>query len=592
MTLIKRPADGKPVGLDRAVYLDHNGFRYRTPVDLCVSPSLIKHVLVVGSCLTQNMAVMLHKVVPDAIVDFELFNHARELHPPPRQISDYQFQVVGLALRSIYPDNLLMHLRHNDIEGHERAFEEATTNLQFGLAAALKHNRDCGLITFVLNFCVPQQNHIGRLFPKYDLRNPSFFVEELNRELWRLTNNMSNVHLIDVDDIASAIGKRHVHDDIIYMMNHGSVLSNWDYQFDSERLQPPLPLDEHYEVFKDRFLLSIWSEIEASYRTICQQDQIKLAIFDLDDTMWRGVIAETGVPPHVEGWPLGILEAALTLKKRGVLLAIASKNDHETIAALWNNVFGHRLPMTDFVSIKINWNPKSENVGSILKETNLLPNNAVFIDDNPVERAAVQSVFPEIRVLGQHLYYLRRVLLWAPETQVTSITSESALRTEMVQRQIQREASRSAMTHADFLDSLNVQISLHLVTSITDPAFARAFELVNKTNQFDTTGKRWSSAEIQELFASGGRFVTFTVEDKFTSYGLVGVVIMKQSRIEQFVMSCRVIGLDVETSIIARLATECSPPLTGAFIPTEHNRLCADLFSRCGFKATGDLWST
>jgi len=124
-------------------------------------------------------------------------------------------------------------------------------------------------------------------------------------------------------------------------------------------------------------------------RTLRQIDQVKLVIVDLDDTLWRGVIAEEGIdrPMVTEGWPAGLVEALVTLKKRGVLLAIASKNDEDRIRSFWPHLYGGRLELADFASVKINWQSKAENIAQILKETNLLPRNVVFLDDNPVERA-------------------------------------------------------------------------------------------------------------------------------------------------------------------------------------------------------------
>ena len=176
-------------------------------------------------------------------------------------------------------------------------------------------------------------------------------------------------------------------------------------------------------------------------RTIRQTDMVKLVLVDLDDTLWRGVAAEAAEVSSTasEGWPLGFAEALMFLKSRGVLLGIVSKNDEDRVREIWRRIYGTRIRLEDFAAVKINWRPKAENIEEILAEVNLLPNSVVFIDDNPVERAAVKAAFPEIRVLGPNPYLWRRILLWSPETQVATITSESAARTEMVQKQVQRE---------------------------------------------------------------------------------------------------------------------------------------------------------
>src|SRR5262249_15620249 len=147
-----------------------------------------------------------------------------------------------------------------------------------------------------------------------------------------------------------------------------------------------------------------------------------------------------------EGWPIGLAEALVYLKNRGVLLAIASKNEESRIRTIWPMIFGERLKLEDFAAIRINWRPKPENMAEILEGMNLLPRNAVFIDDNPAEREAMLRAFPGIRVLGRHPYYIRRTLLWAPETQVVTVTDESRRRTEMIQAQFTRETQRAAMS--------------------------------------------------------------------------------------------------------------------------------------------------
>src|ERR1700678_1305369 len=135
----------------------------------------------------------------------------------------------------------------------------------------------------------------------------------------------------------------------------------------------------------------------------------------------------------VEGWPLGVIEALQFLKKRGVLLAIVSRNDEARIVQVWDSIMPGRLRLDDFAIRKINWRPKVENLEDIIREVNILPRGVVFIDDNPVERAGVKAALPEVRVLGAHPYLIRRILLWAPEMQVGVVTEESARRTEMVQ---------------------------------------------------------------------------------------------------------------------------------------------------------------
>src|ERR1035441_6900192 len=174
----------------------------------------------------------------------------------------------------------------------------------------------------------------------------------------------------------------------------------------------------------------------------------ELLVVDLDDTLWRGVAAE-GTLGILEGWPMGFMEALLFLKKRGILLAIISKNDERFILAYWKNIVQGQIALTDFAVYKINFRSKIENLAEILREVNLRPQNAVMVDDNPVERAAIQAGLPGVRVLGSQLYYLKRILLWSPETQQPAITRESGQKTKMVHAQLQRESVRKLVRQAE-----------------------------------------------------------------------------------------------------------------------------------------------
>src|SRR5437660_10773754 len=122
-----------------------------------------------------------------------------------------------------------------------------------------------------------------------------------------------------------------------------------------------------------------------------------------------------------------------------MLLAIMSKNDETLLRPVWQSVFRGRLGLEDFAIRKINWRPKAENFEDILAEANLLPRSVVYIDDNPVERASIKAAFPDVRVFGPNPLVWRRILLWSAETQVPTITAESAARTDMVRAQVERE---------------------------------------------------------------------------------------------------------------------------------------------------------
>lgn len=563
---------------------------HRAPTDLSISNQKVSRILVIGSCFSESVAPYSVYAFPDAVVDYIPYNFAGQLpESPPHPIDEYAFQLIVLPMRTIAPEQLTMRLQHQNPEEYKNAFEESTTRLFQMLDGALHYQDKHKILTFVANFMLPQQNALGRMLPRYDLRNPVYYVEKLNEIIASEIEKKQNSYLIDFDSISSTIGRKYLQDDNLWIHAHGTCIYDWDIQFDQNRIEIPDSYTTQYQVKCDQFYAAVWHELRAMYVTASQIDSVKLVIIDLDDTLWRGIVAEEGIRyAALEGYPLGFIEALQFLKRRGILLAIASKNDEGTIVNIWDSIVGGFLSLSDFASRKINWNPKVENIREILKETNLLPKNALFIDDNPVERAAVRDAFPEMRVLGDDIYRLRRVLLWSGETQVSHITDESSRRTEMIQAQIEREGMRSAMSREDFLLSLQVSVQVHQVTDTGDASFVRAFELINKSNQFNTTGRRWTYDECARAFQQNTVFHVGLVKDKYTDYGLVAVAIVRNDQIEQYVMSCRVFGLGVEQSILAMIVQSVHrhSDVMGHVVETPANALGRQLYANCGFSET------
>ena len=164
----------------------------------------------------------------------------------------------------------------------------------------------------------------------------------------------------------------------------------------------------------------------------------------------------------------------------------------------------------------------------------------------------------------------------------------------MVQAQVAREQQRQQVPRADFLSSLEIAMTLNEIARDDHPWFPRVLELINKTNQFNTTGRRWTGQELGTAFARGLRVLAFDVTDRYTPYGIVGVIIVDGARISQFVMSCRVVGLDVEMAAIAEIMRVLGEggldAVSADLVETDKNLLCRDLYERCGFTREDDLW--
>ncbi len=168
-------------------------------------------------------------------------------------------------------------------------------------------------------------------------------------------------------------------------------------------------------------------------------------------------------------------------------------------------------------------------------------------------------------MLGAEPYHLKRVLLWSSETQVPFVSTESSRRTQMVRGQLAREQERKLVSREEFLSGLGLTARVFDIRQADQSRASRAIELLNKTNQFNTTGTRWTVEDLRALSANGGSMLGFAVRDKFTDYGIVGVVVLREdasaTRVEQVVMSCRVFGLDAELAVLVEVLQRARNPL-------------------------------
>lgn len=545
---------------------------------------------------------------PGVTYDYDLFNNASDLQVrTDEQLKKYDFQYIQIPLRSVLTDAVIRIADNDRSDAPIDWLELGKRNIDAMLEKAMAYNRQTGLLTMVSNFIVPQ----GRMAPSLsDQGSESDIIEvirDLNRHLATEVAKYPNAFIADVDAIANSVGKKYFLDDVMVFYTHGAMFyTDWSghERFPSwtaparGRIEDIPDLAGTYENKNDEFLEAVFRQIEAIYRTVMQVDMVKLVIFDLDNTLWRGQLIEhyqPGLkPPYTDGWPLGIWETVHHLRRRGIVVSIASKNDEELVKQKWDEaVQPPFVKYSDFLSPKINWNPKVEGIQALLEEFSLTPKSVVFVDDNPVERDFVKAAFPDIRVIGSDPFVVRRILMWSPETQIVKRSNESLRREEMLKAQIDRKAIAAKLSREEFLQTLDLRISLSRIADIQHPQFARVQELVNKTNQFNTTGRRWALDQYTEFFGCGGQLYVFSVADKFSDYGTVGAVFVRNGQIDQFIMSCRVLGLDVEIAIIHEIvalqrAFDGTTTIKGLLSETDSNTPCRTVFSRAGFALAED----
>jgi FkbH-like protein len=572
---------------------------FLAPTDLEVTDIGPKSALFIGACFLFEWSDSLQTLgYTDLSIDRLLFyNLVRLPDSPPKPVDSYDVQLVQIPLPSIMPEQEYFRLSHSDPQPFEALLEACVGRLDLFLSEALVWSDR--IPTFVMTYLTPQQNLEGRLFPRYDLRNPIHFIERLNEQMERLLRPYQGVYLLDTNHIAGVYGRRFIQEDAFWYQHHGSLMSWADTLWDGEeRLEKSPPARQIHGAQVDDFVGVVWREVRAIYRTLKRADEVKMLCVDLDDTLWRGLIGESDGkdgPLRIRGWPMGLAEVLLYLKRRGIILAIISKNDEMHVRSLWGAMFDRGLlRLEDFAIVKINRRPKPENIAEAIAEANVLPGSVVFLDDNPVERAAVKAAFPEIRVIETSHLRWARVLGWSPELQVAKVSAESARRTEMIQAQVERQKASVSLSREQFLGSLNLRIAVCPVKAIEDSRYVRAFELINKTNQFNTTGVRWLGRDAAQYFEEGGTWWTFEASDRYTNYGLIGVVCIKGTEINQFVMSCRVAGLEAELgafSVILDQVRGNGEQFVGFVQETKNNAVSRDIFQRLGWALIDGRWT-
>jgi len=573
---------------------------FLVPKDLRVTPTQFQRVLLVGSCLTGYIKSDFAARFPDTVFDHILFNFVSAMpEAPPAPLGDYSLMFVQLPLRFVLTDRVVWAVRFNEPGFLDTVFEDASTIVDAMLDAALRFNRASGLLTLVSNFIVPQMPIVTHVKASGTSGDMATVIRRLNDHIARAIAGLRNVFLLDADALAASIGKRYVLDDVIYFYSHNSVMEQLPTDIGGDlRIESVPEIETFYLPKHDAFYTAMFDQIVALYRTANQIDQVKAVIFDLDNTLLRGQIAEhygANRSGRVErdGWPMGLWEAIHHLRARGILVAICSKNDLRAVQDNWDIAVDPLfVKLSDFVSVKINWKDKSENILEICREFGIRPRSVVLVDDNPAERAAAKAALPDLRVIGANPYLVRRILLWAPETRVVQLTDESVRREDMVRNQIVREETRGSLTREEFLAGLGSTVTFVPILDSGHTEFPRVLELVNKTNQFNTTGKRWTHAEMNQFFAGGGRIAAFRVKDRFADYGLIGALFASGPEIMQFVMSCRVLGMEIEqyavAKAVAQLRSEHPHAATAARLrETADNMVCRDVFAKAGFRLVG-----
>ncbi|GFE69986.1 HAD-IIIC family phosphatase [Chroococcus sp. FPU101] len=356
-------------------------------------------------------------------------------------------------------------------------------------------------------------------------------LQSLENVLISELSKLNNVHLVTFSDIANLYS---VED---YYNTMGDELGHIPYTID----------------FFTALGTTIIRKIDALKRSI-----YKVIALDCDDTLWHGVCGEQSVDEIIINRNCIKLQNFLIQQKNnGILLCICSKNTEEDVKKVFDQHSEMKLKWSDFVAVRINWQDKSSNLKSLAKELNLGLDSFIFIDDNPVECAEVNNHCSEVLTLqlpknSENLeQFLKHYWIFDDDKITTEDVQRNTFYRENVQRQ---QVLENALTLADFINSLNLQID---ISPLENEQLSRVSQLTQRTNQFNATTIRRTETEIQNLLSQGYQCLTVKVQDKFGDYGLVGVIIYSEIentlKINTFLLSCRTLGRGVEYRMLAEL---------------------------------------
>lgn len=273
--------------------------------------------------------------------------------------------------------------------------------------------------------------------------------------------------------------------------------------------------------------------------------KIKCVVWDLDNTIWDGILVEDGpeklrLKPHIE-------RVLKTLDERGILLSIASKNNHDDALAALKMVGIDEY----FLCSQISWQPKSQGIQAIARQLNIGTDTLLFVDDSEFELEQVKALHPEVRVLQADSY----LHIADMEACKVTVTQESRARRKMYQVESQRQtvAENFGNDYMAFLRYCNIRLNIH---PMTEDNLSRVHELTQRTNQMNFSGTRYEKNVLERVLSTPylDTYV-LAVGDRFGSYGIVGFCIV-DSRVPlmtDLMFSCRVQSKRVEHAFLAHI---------------------------------------
>ena len=326
----------------------------------------------------------------------------------------------------------------------------------------------------------------------------------------------------------------------------------------------------------------------------------KVLILDLDNTVWGGVIGDDGLEgiQIAQGDARGeahlaVQRLALDLRQRGIVLAVSSKNTDEVAREPFEKHPEMLLKLEHIAVFQANWNDKATNIQAIAEELSLGFDSLVFLDDNPVERGLVRELLPQVSVpeLPEDPAYYARTLMAGGYFEAVTFAAEDLKRAGFYQDNAKRASLQKQVGGLDaYLASLDMTITFQPFDAT---GRARIVQLINKSNQYNLTTRRYTDPEVAtaeddpEVFTLQVRLV-----DVFGDNGMISVVICRPGKadsweIDTWLMSCRVLGRRVEHMVLREVLDHARAAgihkLSGTYLPTDRNKLVVDHYENLGF---------
>jgi FkbH-like protein len=402
-------------------------------------------------------------------------------------------------------------------------------------------------------------------------------VLRLNSGIVSESSERKGIFLLDLDSVASWVGRNSWFDERLWAI--GKSLCALEYL--------PLVAQNIVDI------------------VVAQQGRgVKCVIVDLDNTLWGGVVGDDGpygikIGAHGDGETFYRFQCFLKeLNRRGILLAVCSKNDHTRAVKPFQENAEMALRLDDFVAFVANWDNKPDNVRAIQKSLNIGFDSILFLDDNPFERAAVRTMLPEVIVpeLPEDPAEWGKTLSELNLFEAASFSAEDQQRSTRYRHEAQRrEVAEKAASFEAFLQSLRMTIE---VNRFAPEHIARIVQLLQRSNQFNLTTRRHGEPECVAMMhdLEGCLPLYARLKDRFGDHGLIAVVVLKPDRkaknlvITDWLMSCRVLTRGVEEYLMNYVVDQACqlelPTIVATYIPTNKNEMVKDFYARFGFTMT------